>query len=114
MVKPRFLELLRARRTALLAVFLAAEVAVLLFVLAENAWPREVPEALGWTIYLGSFPWSLAWLATGSEEIGITMAVISAAFGLNVVIVTVVAWSIARRMKRSSPRPSRTGEGELP
>ena len=90
---------LRARRTALLAVFMAAELAVLLFVLAERAWPRAVPPPLGWTIYLGSYPWSLPWLASGSEEVGITMAVITAGFGLNVALVTAVAWYAARRAR---------------
>ncbi|HUJ00024.1 MAG TPA: hypothetical protein VLY46_07295 [Usitatibacter sp.] len=100
MEKPGFLSFLRARRTALLSVFLGAEVAVLLFVLAENAWPREVPAALGWTIYLGSFPWTRAWLAAGSENVGLTMAVIAASFGLNVVIVGAIAWYAAGRMAK--------------
>lgn len=110
MKTPGLLSFLRARRTALLSVFLGAQIAVLLFVLAENAWPREVPEALGWTIYLGSYPWSLAWLAADSEQVGITMAVIAASFGLNVVIVVALAWFVARARKmRSASRPHREG-----
>ena len=99
MQMPRALSFLRERRTALLSVFLAAEIAVLAFVLAENAWPREVPEALGWAIYLGSFPWSLPW--ADGENPPVTMIAIAASFGVNVVIVAMVGWYAAGRMKRS-------------
>ena len=99
MQKPRVLSFLRKRRTALLSVFLAAEIAVLAFVLAENAWPRAVPEALGWAIYLGSFPWSLPW--ADGENPPVTMVAIAASFGVNVVIVAMVGWYAAGRMKRS-------------
>lgn len=100
MQMPRALSFLRERRTALLSVFLAAEIAVLAFVLAENAWPREVPEALGWTIYFGSFPWSLPW--ADAEDPPVTMIAIAASFGVNVVIAAAVGWYAAGRMKRPS------------
>lgn len=99
MQMPRALSFLRERRTALLSVFLAAEVAVLLFVLAENAWPREVPEVLGWAIYLGSYPWSLPW--ADGEDPPVTMIAIAASFGANVVIASAIVWGIVGRMKRS-------------
>lgn len=86
----------RARRRALLAVFMAAELAVLLLLAAENAWPRSVPEAFGWAVFLGSYPWSLPWLALGREDVAITMIVVTAAFALNVVIAAALAayaWS---------------------
>ena len=82
----------RARRRALLAVFMAAELAVLLFILAQHAWPRCVPEAFGWTIFLGSYPWSLPWVATDGDDVAVTMAAITIAFAINVVLVTVLAW----------------------
>ena len=76
-----------------LAVFLAAEVAVLAFVLAEHAWPRGVPDAFGWIILFGSYPWSLPWIAESPEAPATAMAVVAAAFALNVAI----AASAARR-----------------
>lgn len=76
--------------------FLAAEVAVLLFVLAEHASPRAVPAVLGWAIFLGSYPWSLPWLALESEQPGITMAVLAACFGLNVTLLAAFGWFLAR------------------
>ena len=99
MRKPRILSFLRERRTALLSIFLAAQIAVLLFVLAENAWPREVPEALVWAIYLGSYPWSLPW--ADGENPPVAMIAIAASFGANVVIASAIVWGIAGRMKRS-------------
>jgi hypothetical protein len=95
-VTPRGLALLRSRRTALLFVFLAAEVFVLLSLLAQQAWPRAVPAALGWTIFLGTYPWSLAWLAVGSEDPGITMAVLAACFGLNATLLAALGWLLVR------------------
>ena len=89
---PGLIAFVRARRRALLAVFMGAELAVLLFILAQHAWPRSVPEAFGWTIFLGSYPWSLPWLATDSNEVAATMAVITIAFALNVVLATAIAW----------------------
>ena len=86
----------RSRRRALLAVFLGAELAVLLLVAAENAWPRAIPEAFGWTVYLGSYPWSLPWLAVGADALAWTMIVVTAAFALNVVLLAIAAgyaWS---------------------
>lgn len=82
----------RARRRALLAVFMAAELAVLLFILAQHAWPRSVPQAFGWTIFLGSYPWSLPWAAGDGDPVAVTMAAITIAFALNAVLVTVLAW----------------------
>lgn len=96
----------RERRAALLAVFMGAEVAVLAFVLAEHAWPRSVPEVFGWTIFLGSYPWSLPWLAVGRDDVAVTMAVLAAAFALNVVLATAVAWyawSLRRGAGRGVP-----------
>lgn len=92
----RVFRFLRTRRTALLSTFLAAEAAVLLFVLAEQAWPRAMPAALGWTLYLGTYPWSLPWLARESEQPGITMAVLAACFGLNVTLLVALGWFVAR------------------
>jgi hypothetical protein len=86
----------RARRRALLAVFMGAELAVLLLVAAENAWPRAIPEAFGWAVFLGSYPWSLPWLAAGKDDIAWTMIVVTAAFSLNVVLLAIAAgyaWS---------------------
>ncbi len=89
----------RARRRGLLAVFMGAELAVLIFILAQHAWPRSVPEAFGWTIFLGSYPWSLPWLATDSDEVAVTMAVITVAFAINVVLVTALAWYACSRWR---------------
>jgi hypothetical protein len=89
----------RARRRALLAVFMAAELAVLLFILAQHAWPRSVPEAFGWTIFLGSYPWSLPWLALDSDEVAVTMAVITVAFAVNVVLATALGWYACSRWR---------------
>jgi hypothetical protein len=89
-----------AARRRFLAAFLAAEVAVFAFVLAEHAWPRDVPEALGWTIYFGSYPWSLPWLAASAEEPARAMAIVAAAFALNVAIASSAAgwaWTRYRR-----------------
>lgn len=83
---------LRTRRTALLAVFMAAELAVMLFLLALHAWPRSVPEFLGWAIYFGSYPWSMPWLAHDPDDVPVTMIVITSAFGLNVVLATALGW----------------------
>lgn len=89
--------LARAGRRRFLAAFLAAEVAVLAFVLAQHAWPRGVPEAFGWTIYFGSYPWSLPWLATSAEEPATAMAIVAAAFALNVAIAASAAhWAWKR------------------
>jgi hypothetical protein len=85
-VRARLTGLVRAGRRRFLTAFLAAEVAVLAFVLAEHAWPRGVPEAFGWTIYFGSYPWSLPWLATSDENPAAAMAIVAAAFALNVAI----------------------------
>lgn len=88
----------RAGRRRFLAAFLAAEAAVLAFMLAQRAWPRDVPEAFGWTIYLGSYPWSLPWI--GAEDPAATLA-IAAAFALNVAIVaTAAAWAWRRYRMR--------------
>ena len=89
----------RSRRTALLSVFLAAEAFVLLSLLAQHAWPRAMPAALGWSIYLGTYPWTLAWLAWGSEDPGITMAVLAACFGLNVTLLAALGWLVVRRRR---------------
>jgi len=89
--------LVRAGRRRFLAAFLAAEVAVLAFVLAEHAWPRDVPEAFGWAIYFGSYPWSLPWIASSAEEPATAMAVVAAAFALNVAIAASAAcWAWTR------------------
>jgi hypothetical protein len=98
--------LARAGRRRFLAAFLAAEVAVFAFVLAEHAWPREVPEAFGWTIYLGSYPWSLPWLSTSAEEPARAMAIVAAAFALNVAIVaSAAAWAWRRYRVPRGERP---------
>jgi len=97
--------LARAGRRFFLAAFLAAELAVLAFVLAEHAWPRDVPEALGWAIYFGSYPWSLPWLAASGENPAATMAIVAAAFALNVAIgASAAGWAWTRC------RPPRTEE----
>ena len=101
-VRARLSVLARAGRRRFLAAFLAAEVAVFGFVLAEHAWPRGVPEAFGWTIYFGSYPWSLPWLATSDENPAAAMAIVAAAFAFNVAIAaSVAAWAWNRyRMPR--------------
>ena len=95
---------LRKRRPALLAVFMAGELAVLLFLLAEQAWPRAVPEALGWTVYFGTWPWALAWLAQDRDAPAATLAILSASFALNVTLVVAIGWyAIERRGARRHP-----------
>ena len=99
-MEARLIAFLRQRRPALLAVFMAAELAVLFFVLAQHVWPRAVPEAVGWTVYFGSYPWALAWLAADREEPAATMAIVSACFALNITLVAALAWYAASRWKR--------------
>ncbi|HET9471963.1 MAG TPA: hypothetical protein VFO24_12730, partial [Usitatibacter sp.] len=91
--------LARAGRRGFLAAFLGAELAVLAFVWAEHAWPRAVPEAFGWTIYFGSYPWSLPWLATSAENPATAMAVVAAAFAFNVAIAASAAGWAWRRYR---------------
>lgn len=93
----------RRRRRTLLAVFLGAELAVFVLLAAENAWPRAIPEAFGWTVFLGSYPWSLPWLALARDDVAVTMMVVTAAFALNVVLLAAAAgyaWSRWRETRK--------------
>jgi hypothetical protein len=83
---------------------MAGELAVLLFLLAQQAWPRALPEAVGWTVYFGTYPWALAWLAGDRDAPAATMAILSASFALNVTLVVAIAWyAIERRGARRRP-----------
>lgn len=98
---------LKPRKTILLAVFMLAELAVLLFLGAQHLWPRSVPAAIGWVVFFGSYPWSLPWLAVGRDEIAATMAILTFCFALNVVAATAVLWYFWSRWRGNA----RGGEG---
>jgi hypothetical protein len=88
---------LRARRTAVLAVFMLALLAVLLFIGAQHAWPRSVPEAFGWAVYYGSWPWSLPWLGDVAPT-GATVVALACSFALNVTLAVLLVWfALSRR-----------------
>ena len=82
---------LRARRTALLAVFMLALLAVLLFIGAQHAWPRSVPEAIGWTVYYGSWPWSLPWIGDVAPTAASVVA-LACSFAFNVTLAVLIVW----------------------
>jgi len=87
---------------------MAGVLAVLLFLLAQRAWPRGVPEAVGWAVYFGTYPWSLPWLAQELDAPAATMVVLAASFALNVTLVAAIAWYAFARWSERRTR------GELP
>lgn len=88
---------------------MAGELVVLLFLLAQRAWPRGIPEAVGWAVYFGTFPWSLPWLAQDRDAPAATMVILSASFALNVTLVTAIGWYAAeRRSERGHARAQGT------
>ena len=87
---------------------MAAELAVLAFVQAQHLWPRAIPEVVGWALYFGTYPWSLAWLAADRDAPAATMAILSASFALNVTLVAALAWyAVARRSARRQAEHAR-------